>query len=66
MIAVGVHSAGEVPARDARGHAFEAVHQLGDGGLRRVVHEQVHVVGLAVELFPLCLEVSRTFRMASL
>jgi hypothetical protein len=38
-----VHAAGEIPAQDAGGHALEAVHEVGHGDLRRVVHQQVHV-----------------------
>src|SRR5215204_984455 len=40
-----------------RGDALEGVHQPGDGDLRRVGHEQVHVVVLAVHLDELGAEV---------
>lgn len=34
----------------AAGNAFQAVHQVGNGNLRWVIHQKVHVVILAVEL----------------
>jgi hypothetical protein len=44
-------------AESAGGDALEAVDQLGEGDLRREVHEQVDVVVLAVELHPFACEV---------
>ena len=42
----------------ARRHALEAVHQRGDGHLRRVLDQQVHVIVFPVELAQLRAEVA--------
>jgi len=53
----GAHTcAGEFPANGVSGAAFEAVHQRRDRQCGRISHEQVHVVGLAVELDQLDIE----------
>ena len=41
---------GELLTQPPRGHAFEGVDQPGQGHVGWVVHEQVHMVGVAVEL----------------
>src|SRR6266568_6687838 len=41
---------GELLAQPAGGDAFEGADEAGQGDLGRVVHEQVHVIGFAVEL----------------
>jgi len=48
---------GELLAHPPGEHALERVDQLGQGNLGREVHWQVDVVGLAVELDQLALEV---------
>jgi hypothetical protein len=45
-----VDAAGELFPQVVRGYALEAVDQRGDRESGRVVHEQVDVVGFAVEL----------------
>jgi hypothetical protein len=54
---------GELLAQSARRDALEAVHQPGLGDLGWEVDHQVYVVGLAVELDQLVLDVSQTARM---
>ena len=44
-------------AESSRGDALEGADQFGDGDFRRVVHEKVDVVGIAVELDRFCSEV---------
>jgi hypothetical protein len=48
---------GEVLAQAAGGDAFEAADEPGQSDLGRVVHQEVHVVSLSVELPQLCAEV---------
>jgi hypothetical protein len=48
---------GVVAAHDSGRHAFEAVDELGDGHLGRVADMEVDVVGFAVELGQVGLEV---------
>jgi len=44
---------GELLAQHPAAHAFEVVHQCGDGKHRRVLHQQLNVVRFAVQLHQL-------------
>ena len=48
---------GALFAQQSTGHALEAVHEVGDGDLGRVLDQQMHVIVLAVHLDQLRLEV---------
>ena len=48
---------GELPAHIPAGHPFEAVDEMRDSDLGREGHQQVHMVGFAVELDQFALEV---------
>ena len=60
-----VDSAGELLPYPPGGDALEAVDQLGDGDLGWVVHQEVDVITLAVELLQLASKFSRTLRVIS-